>query len=100
LGTICPAEICTSYLRGKETNLVSFSDSFLYLEVQELLCIKNFDVLNQRFNIHLQVLIDKALMGWKEYELELLRDKNDNVVIICSIENMDPMEFILEIPLR
>jgi carbamoyl-phosphate synthase large subunit len=30
-------------------------------------------------------------MGWKEYELELLRDKNDNVVIICSIENMDPM---------
>jgi carbamoyl-phosphate synthase large subunit len=35
-------------------------------------------------------------MGWKEYELELLRDKNDNVVII-SIENMDPMEFILEI---
>jgi carbamoyl-phosphate synthase large subunit len=35
-------------------------------------------------------LIDKALMGWKEYELELW-DKNDNVVIICSIENMDPM---------
>ena len=38
-----------------------------------------------------EVLIDKALMGWKEYELELLRDKNDNVVIICTIENMDPM---------
>jgi carbamoyl-phosphate synthase large subunit len=38
-----------------------------------------------------EVLIDKALFGWKEYELELLRDKNDNVVIICSIENMDPM---------
>ena len=38
-----------------------------------------------------EVLIDKALLGWKEYELELLRDKNDNVVIICSIENMDPM---------
>ena len=38
-----------------------------------------------------EVLIDKALIGWKEYELELLRDKNDNVVIICSIENMDPM---------
>jgi carbamoyl-phosphate synthase large subunit len=36
-------------------------------------------------------MIDKAMMGWKEYELELLRDKNDNVVIICSIENMDPM---------
>ena len=38
-----------------------------------------------------EVLIDKALIGWKEYELELLRDKNDNVVIICTIENMDPM---------
>jgi len=38
-----------------------------------------------------EVLIDKALLGWKEFELELLRDKNDNVVIICTIENMDPM---------
>ncbi len=38
-----------------------------------------------------EVLIDKAVLGWKEYELELLRDDNDNVVIICSIENMDPM---------
>ncbi|CAM3480371.1 carbamoyl-phosphate synthase large subunit [Zobellia roscoffensis] len=38
-----------------------------------------------------EVMIDKALMGWKEYELELLRDNNDNVVIICAIENMDPM---------
>ncbi|MDC8003642.1 carbamoyl-phosphate synthase large subunit [Aureisphaera galaxeae] len=38
-----------------------------------------------------EVMIDKAMMGWKEYELELLRDNNDNVVIICTIENMDPM---------
>ena len=38
-----------------------------------------------------EVMIDKALIGWKEYELELLRDANDNVVIICSIENFDPM---------
>lgn len=38
-----------------------------------------------------EVMIDKALLGWKEYELELLRDRNDNVVIICTIENMDPM---------
>lgn len=38
-----------------------------------------------------EVLIDKAVIGWKEYELELLRDANDNVVIICSIENFDPM---------
>jgi len=38
-----------------------------------------------------EVLMDKAVLGWKEYELELLRDSNDNVVIICSIENFDPM---------
>lgn len=38
-----------------------------------------------------EVMIDKALMGWKEFELELLRDSNDNVTIICSIENFDPM---------
>ena len=37
------------------------------------------------------VLIEESIFGWKEYELELLRDSNDNVVIICSIENMDPM---------
>ncbi|MFT4612374.1 MAG: carbamoyl-phosphate synthase large subunit [Glaciecola sp.] len=38
-----------------------------------------------------EIMIDKALIGWKEYELELLRDSNNNVVIICAIENMDPM---------
>ena len=38
-----------------------------------------------------EVLIDKAVVGWKEYELELLRDRNDNVIIVCSIENFDPM---------
>ncbi|MHB8258956.1 MAG: carbamoyl-phosphate synthase large subunit [Bacteroidia bacterium] len=38
-----------------------------------------------------EVLIDKAVLGWKEFELELLRDMNDNVAIICSIENFDPM---------
>ena len=55
---------------------------------------KDFDKLLTRgleiSPIH-EVMIDKALIGWKEYELELLRDKNDNVVIICTIENMDPM---------
>jgi len=55
---------------------------------------KDFDELLSRglevSPIH-EVMIDKALIGWKEYELELLRDKNDNVVIICTIENMDPM---------
>ena len=55
---------------------------------------KEFDGLLERglqlSPIH-EVMIDKALLGWKEFELELLRDDNDNVVIICSIENFDPM---------
>ena len=55
---------------------------------------KDFDDLLSRglqlSPIH-EVMIDKALLGWKEFELELLRDSNDNVVIICSIENFDPM---------
>ncbi len=38
-----------------------------------------------------EVLVEKAVLGWKEFELELLRDKNDNVAIICTVENMDPM---------
>lgn len=38
-----------------------------------------------------QVLIEESIFGWKEFELELLRDKNDNVVIVCPIENLDPM---------
>ena len=55
---------------------------------------KEFDNLLERglqlSPIH-EVMIDKALLGWKEYELELLRDNKDNVVIICSIENFDPL---------
>ncbi len=55
---------------------------------------KDFDNLLTR-GLHVspihEVMIDKALLGWKEFELELLRDDNDNVVIICSVENMDPM---------
>jgi len=54
----------------------------------------DFDKLLTR-GLHLspihEVMIDKALMGWKEFELELLRDANDNVTIICSIENFDPI---------
>jgi carbamoyl-phosphate synthase large subunit len=38
-----------------------------------------------------QVLIDESLLGWKEYEMEVVRDKNDNCIIVCSIENVDPM---------
>ena len=38
-----------------------------------------------------EVLIDESIIGWKEYEMEVVRDKNDNAIIICSIENIDPM---------
>jgi carbamoyl-phosphate synthase, large subunit len=38
-----------------------------------------------------QILVEESILGWKEYELEVMRDLNDNVVIICSIENFDPM---------
>ncbi|AWG21935.1 carbamoyl phosphate synthase large subunit [Flavobacterium faecale] len=96
-----PAEICTSYLRGKEIAQeygfpLVIRPSFTLGGTGGAVVYKpeDFDkLLTQGLEaspIH-EVLIDKALMGWKEYELELLRDKNDNVVIICSIENMDPM---------
>ena len=55
------------------------------------------DHLDEALNIGLaaspihEVLVEKALLGWKEFELELLRDNNDNVVIICTVENFDPM---------
>src|SRR6202041_345679 len=38
-----------------------------------------------------QVLVEESVLGWKEFELEVMRDKADNVVIVCSIENFDPM---------
>ena len=96
-----PAEIANSFLKGKEIaqkfkfplvirpsfTLGGTGASIVYNE-------NDFDKLLTRgleaSPIH-EVIIEKALMGWKEYELELLRDKNDNVVIICTIENMDPM---------
>mgnify|MGYP001340173410 FL=1 len=98
---MAPQATATSYLKGKEIaqkfgfplvirasfTLGGTGASFVYEE-------KDFDELLTRgletSPIH-EVMIDKALIGWKEYELELLRDANDNVVIICSIENMDPM---------
>ena len=42
-------------------------------------------------SMNTQVMLEESVLGWKEYELEVMRDKNDNVVIVCSIENMDPM---------
>src|SRR5690606_23509644 len=38
-----------------------------------------------------EVLLEESILGWKEYELEVMRDTADNVVIVCSIENLDPM---------
>ena len=38
-----------------------------------------------------QILIDESLLGWKEYEMEVVRDRADNAIIVCSIENVDPM---------
>ena len=98
---MAPQATATSYLKGKEIaqefgfplvirasfTLGGAGASFVHTK-------EDFDELLTRglevSPIH-EVMIDKALIGWKEYELELLRDKNDNVVIICSIENMDPM---------
>ena len=96
-----PAEICTSFLRGKEIAQefgfpLVIRPSFTLGGTGAAIVYKKEDFAEkltyglEMSPIH-EVLIDKALMGWKEYELELLRDKNDNVVIICSIENMDPM---------
>ena len=96
-----PAKTATSFLKGKEIaqefgfplvirpsfTLGGTGAAFVHRK-------EDFDDLLTKgleaSPIH-EVLIDKALLGWKEYELELLRDQNDNVVIICSIENMDPM---------
>ncbi|WP_461533622.1 carbamoyl-phosphate synthase large subunit [Sinomicrobium sp.] len=98
---MAPQATATSYLKGKEIaqefgfplvirasfTLGGAGASFVHHK-------EEFDELLTRgleiSPIH-EVMIDKALLGWKEYELELLRDKNDNVVIICTIENMDPM---------
>jgi len=98
---VAPAKTVTSYLQGKEVaqefgfplvirasfTLGGGGASFVHRA-------EDFDEMLSRgleaSPIH-EVLIDKALLGWKEYELELLRDRNDNVVIICTIENMDPM---------
>jgi carbamoyl-phosphate synthase large subunit len=98
---VAPSKTATSYLQGKEIaqefgfplvirpsfTLGGTGASIVYKK-------EDFDELLTRgleaSPIH-EVLIDKALMGWKEYELEIIRDNNDNVVIITTIENFDPM---------
>ncbi|WP_019038644.1 carbamoyl-phosphate synthase large subunit [Psychroflexus tropicus] len=98
---VAPSKTVTSFLQGKEVaqefgfplvirasfTLGGSGASIVYAEDQfEELLTRGLEA----SPIH-EVIIDKALLGWKEYELELLRDRNDNVTIICSIENMDPM---------
>ena len=46
-----------------------------------------------------EILIEESVLGWKEFEMEVVRDSQDNAIIICSIENLDPMGVHTEIPL-
>lgn len=52
----------------------------------EEICLRGLDLSPTN-----ELLIDESLLGWKEYEMEVVRDKNDNCIIVCSIENIDPM---------
>lgn len=52
----------------------------------EEICLRGLDLSPTN-----ELLIDESLIGWKEYEMEVVRDKNDNCIIVCSIENLDPM---------
>jgi len=98
---VCPAKIANSFLEGKEfAQQIGFplvlrpsftlggSGGSIVFSKDEL-----DDALNAGLTaspIH-EVLVEKAVLGWKEFELELLRDNEDNVVIICGVENFDPM---------
>ncbi len=98
---MAPQETAKSFLEGKEvaqkfgfplcirpSYTLGGSGASLVYEQEEF-----EELLNRGLHmspIH-EVMLDQAMMGWKEFELELLRDSNDNVVIICSIENFDPM---------
>ena len=99
--SVAPSYIANSFLEGKEAaqkigfplvirpsyTLGGFGGGFVHKkeEFDEFLR-RGLDASPTR-----EVLVEKAVLGWKEYELELLRDKNDNVVIICVVENFDPM---------
>ena len=76
-----PAVLRPSFTMGGSGSAIAFED-------------EAFDRLVQRglelSPVH-QILIEESIIGWKEYEMEVMRDKDDNVVIICSIENFDPM---------
>ena len=98
---VAPAKTANSFLEGKEfAQEIGFP---LVIRPSFTLggtgggFVLNKDFLDEALNrgleaspIH-EVLVEKAVLGWKEFELELLRDANDNVCIICSVENFDPM---------
>ncbi|MCW5917592.1 MAG: carbamoyl-phosphate synthase large subunit, partial [Ferruginibacter sp.] len=98
---VCPARIANSFLEGKEVaQEIGFP---LVLRPSFTLggtggsIVFSKDELDEALNYGLkaspihEVLVEKAVLGWKEFELELLRDSRDNVVIICTVENFDPM---------
>ena len=98
---VCPARIANSFLEGKEfAQEIGFPlvlrPSFTLGGTGGGIVFKKEDLdeaLNRALTaspIH-EVLVEKAVLGWKEYELELLRDNADNVAIICTVENFDPM---------
>jgi carbamoyl-phosphate synthase large subunit len=98
---VCPAHIANSFLEGKEfAQEIGFPlvlrPSFTLGGSGGSIVFKKAELdeaLNQALTaspIH-EVLVEKAVLGWKEYELELLRDNADNVAIICTVENFDPM---------
>jgi carbamoyl-phosphate synthase large subunit len=98
---VAPAKIANSFLEGKEfAQEIGFPlvirPSFTLGGSGGSIVFKKTD-LDEALNRGLtaspmhEVLVEKAMMGWKEFELELLRDDNDNVVIICTVENFDPM---------
>ena len=98
---VAPAKTANSYLEGKEfAQEIGFP---LVIRPSFTLggtgggFVHDKDELDEALNRGLQaspiheVLVEQAVLGWKEFELELLRDANDNVVIICTVENFDPM---------
>ncbi|MEO6583743.1 MAG: carbamoyl-phosphate synthase large subunit, partial [Ferruginibacter sp.] len=98
---VCEAKIANSFLEGKEfAQEIGFPlvlrPSFTLGGTGGGIVFKK-EELDEALNsaltaspIH-EVLVEKAVLGWKEFELELLRDNNNNVVIICTVENFDPM---------
>jgi carbamoyl-phosphate synthase large subunit len=98
---VCTAKIANSFLEGKEfAQQVGFPlvlrPSFTLGGTGGGIVLKK-EALDEALNRALQaspiheVLVEQAVLGWKEYELELLRDSNNNVCIICTVENFDPM---------